>query len=187
MILLAIIGAAHGIKGAVKVKAFTHIPTNILDYGPLQDEKGQKYILKLVRVASPDSLIMTVKGVEDRNQAEALRGIKLYVNRDQLPDPQEEEFYHSDLVGLKAQDLQGNAIGHVKAVSNFGAGDFLELVDSNHHLYTIPFTKEAVPLIQLTKSGIEGHVQVDRRFLLDSTASPKEENKDLEHTEEDMN
>ena len=175
MILLAVIAAAHGIRGAVKVKTFTQNPANILAYGPLRDEKGRDYSLKLVREVSSHSLIMTIEGVDDRNQAEALRGTKLYVERRQLPDLIEEEFYHRDLMGLNVQDLEGQDIGKVCAVSNFGAGDFLEIIDSDHHLYTIPFTRKAVPLIQLPEKGRDGRIQIDRQFLLDSTSRQSEE------------
>lgn len=170
MILLAVIAAAHGIQGAVKVKTFTQSPENILAYGVLRDEKGREYPLKLVRVVLPDSVIATIDGVNDRNQAEALRGTKLYVERDQLPDLIEEEFYHSDLTGLVVQDLEGKSVGQVRAVSNFGAGDFLEIVDAEGHLYTIPFTREAVPVIRLSKNGEDGVIQIDRHFLLYSEA-----------------
>lgn len=175
MILLAIIGAAHGIKGDVKVKTFTADPTNIMAYGPLRDEKGIIYSLKLIKVTAPDTVIVTIKGIADRNQAEALRGIKLYVDREQLPDLPEEEFYHSDLLGMVVEDLEGNEIGHVSAVNNFGAGDFIELIDSHQHLFTIPFTKEAIPHIQVPTAGIEGKMVIDRRFLLDSTASREDD------------
>jgi 16S rRNA processing protein RimM len=174
MILLAVIAAAHGIQGAVKVKTFTQIAANIMNYGPLRDEKGREYTLKLVRVLSENSLIMKVKGVSDRNQAEALRGTKLYVERDQLPDLVDEEFYHSDLIGLNVLDLQGQKIGRVTAVCNFGAGDFLEIMDADHHVYTIPFTRESVPIIRLPQKDKEGSIEIDRQFLLDSKALPDE-------------
>lgn len=177
MILLAVIAAAHGIQGAVKVKTFTQDPANILDYGPLRDKSGREYALKLVRIVSENSLIMTIKGVSNRNQAEALRGTKLYVERAQLPDLVEEEFYHNDLIGLNVQDLQGQEIGRVSAVSNFGAGDFLEIIDAAHHLYTIPFTRVAVPIIQLPQKDRDGGIKVDRQFLLDSTALPTEDDR----------
>lgn len=175
MILLAVIAAAHGIQGAVKVKTFTQSPKNILAYGPLQDEKGRLYPLRFVREVLPDSLIVSIEGVNDRNQAESLRGTQLYVERAQLPDLIEEEFYHSDLMDLPVQDLEGREVGRVRAVSNFGAGDFLEIIDSDHHLYTIPFTREAVPVIQLAGKGLNGSIQIDRRFLLDSAISQTEE------------
>lgn len=177
MILLAIIASAHGIKGAVKVKTFTQNAGNIFSYGPLRDEKGVKFSLTLVREVSPDTLIMTIKGVEDRNQAEALRGTKLYVERSQLPDLPSDEFYHSDLLGLEVQDLEGQTIGSVRALNNFGAGDFLEIVDSAYHIYTIPFTRKAVPIIKLPEKDKDGVIQIDRQFLLDSTTPQSEEDK----------
>jgi 16S rRNA processing protein RimM len=173
MILLAVIGSAHGVRGAVKVKTFTENPRSILSYGALRDETGKEYSLKFLRLAPPDCLIVTIEGVGDRTQAETVRGTKLYVERDQLPDLVEEEFYHSDLVGMPVHDLTGQEVGHVKAISNFGAGDFLEIVDATYHLYTIPFTKIAVPSIQLATKELKGVIQIDRSFLLDSTA-PRE-------------
>lgn len=171
MILMAVIGSAHGIRGAVKVKTFTENPKGILSYGSLHDEKGQEYSLKFLRLAPPDCVIVTIEGIADRTQAEALRGTKLYVERNQLPNLKEEEFYHSDLIGLKVSDLDGQEVGRVRAISNFGAGDFLEIVDSNYHLYTIPFTRVAVPVIRLPTKEFEGDVQIDRSFLLDAATA----------------
>ncbi len=168
MILLAVIGSAHGIQGAVKVKTFTQSPRSILTYGTLRDEKGQEFSLKFLRLAPPDCLIVTIDGVGNRNQAEALRGTKLYVERAQLPDLPEEEFYHTDLIGLVVQDLEGQDIGHLRAINNFGAGDFLEIVGPDYHLYTISFTRVAVPLIRLPTKESAGCIQIDRAFLLDS-------------------
>ncbi|MBX9804739.1 MAG: ribosome maturation factor RimM [Alphaproteobacteria bacterium] len=180
MILLAVIATAHGIRGAVKVKTFTQNPENIFTYGALKDEKGRTYQLKLVRLLSSDSLIASVEGIVDRNQAEALRGTKLYIERLQLPDLVEEEFYHSDLIGLKVLDLEGQDVGYVQAIGNYGAGDYIEILDESHHLFTIPFTREAVPIVRLPKGDEEGGLQVDRRFLLDSTLKNTDESPDQE-------
>lgn len=182
MILLAVIAQAHGIRGDVKVKTFTQDPANIVAYGPLHDEQGREYSLKLIRVSSGDSLIASIKGVSDRNQAEALRGTKLYIERSQLPDLIEEEFYHSDLIGLEVQDLEGQDIGRVSAVSNYGAGDFLEIIDSNYHLYTISFTRQAVPIVQLPGNGRDGIIKVDRQYLLESTL-PESQDDGIEKTD----
>jgi 16S rRNA processing protein RimM len=168
MILLAVIGAAYGIRGAIKVKTFTQTPKSIFAYGSLRDEKGKGYSLKFLRPAPPDCVIATIEGVADRTQAEALLGTKLYVERDQLPDLMEDEFYHSDLIGMKVYDLKGQDLGHLKAISNFGAGDFLEIVDADYHLYTVPFTRAAVPFIRLPTKESEGGIQIDGSFLLDS-------------------
>jgi 16S rRNA processing protein RimM len=166
MILLAVIVSAHGIQGAVKIKTFTHSPENIFAYGALRDEMSREYSLKLLRVVSPGSLIAAVKGVHNRTDAEALRGTKLYVERNQLPGLVEEEFYHSDLIGLRVQDLEGQEIGLVKSVLNFGAGDFLEIIGADSHLYTISFTREAVPHIHLPEKSEAGTIQINRQFLL---------------------
>ena len=171
MILLAVIVSAHGIQGAVKIKTFTQSPENIFAYGALRDEKNQQYPLKFLRVVSPDSVIATIKGVRNRNEAEALRGTKLYVERSQLPDPVEEEFYHSDLIGLMVRDLEGQEVGQLQSIRNFGAGDFLEIIGTDGHFYTISFTREAVPLIQLPKKGEAGVIQVNRQFLLGAELS----------------
>jgi 16S rRNA processing protein RimM len=183
MILLAIIASAHGIQGAVKVKTFTQIPTNIFDYGPLRNEKGQTFSLKLVREVSANSLIMKIDGITDRNQAEALRGTKLFVDRQSLPDLPEEEFYYNDLIGLTVKDLEGDLIGIIDALGNYGAGDFLEISDAEHHVYTIPFTREAVPIVRLPEKGKDGEIRVDRQFLLNSTAPQNEEIKAEEFSE----
>lgn len=174
MILLAVVTSAHGIQGAVKVKTFTEKPESIFSYGQLQDEGGRAYALKLVRRVSEDSLIATIENVRDRSQAEALRGLKLYVERDQLPLPPEEEFYHMDLIGLLVRTLEGDDIGHVRQVNNFGAGDFLEIVSADHHVYTVPFTREAVPVIRLPDKEEGGMIQIDSQFLLDA-ANPQGE------------
>lgn len=171
MILMAVIVAAHGIRGAVKVKCFTEDPVSIMAYGPLHDEQGHVYQLSLLRVSASDHLIAQIVGIGDRNQAEALKGTRLYIERNQLPDLVDEEFYYSDLLGLMVQDLQGEVIGQVCAVNNYGAGDFLEIKDSKHHLYTISFTREAVPVIQLPEKGREGVLKIERKYLLDSTVS----------------
>jgi 16S rRNA processing protein RimM len=178
VILLAVVTSAHGIQGAVKVKTFTEKPEGIFSYGQLQDEGGRAYALKLVRLVSEDSLIATIEDVRDRSQAEALRGLKLYVERDQLPTPLEEEFYHTDLIGLLVQTLEGDDIGHVRQVNNFGAGDFLEIVSADHHVYTVPFTREAVPVIRLPEKGGRGMVQIDSQFFLDAANPQGEEGHD---------
>lgn len=171
MILLAVIVAAHGIQGAVKLKAFCQDPTNIFNYGPLRDEAGKEFKLKLVRVLSEESLIVNVNGIHDRNQAESLRGTKLYIDRHQLPTLVEDEFYHNDLIGLKVQDLEGAMVGHVRAVHNYGAGDFLEIMDDESHIYTVSFTRLAVPVIQMPEKDKEGCITIDRQYLLDSKLS----------------
>jgi 16S rRNA processing protein RimM len=167
MILLAVIGRASGVKGDVKVKTFTQEPENLFKYGALFDEKGHQYTVRLVRVISHDQLVLHIEGVEDRTQAEALNGTKLFVQREQLPVLQGEEFYQNDLIGLPVQDLDGKALGHVTSISNYGAGDFLEIKGLDGHVYTAPLTHEAVPHIHISKDK-DGFVKVDPQFLLGS-------------------
>ena len=149
-ICLGAFAAAHGVKGEVKVKSFTATPADLATYGPLADEKGtRQFTLKLLRETKPGLFVARVDGITDRDQAETLKGIKLYVDRSVLPPPDEEEFYYEDLIGLKAVTEEGAPFGRVKAVLNHGAGDILELtqVPGEKGAKLIPFTKEAVPVI----------------------------------------
>lgn len=166
MILLAVIVSPHGVRGALKVKTFTQDPKGLLAYGGVCDEHGQEYQLQFVRLAPPDCLIVTIKGIENRTQAESLKGTHLYIQRSQLPDLTEEEFYHSDLIGLPVKDQNEEEVGVVKAVGNFGAEDFLEIVTSEGRFCTISFTKEAVPIIQLSQEQTESFIQINLDYLL---------------------
>ncbi len=151
-VLVGVIGAAHGIKGAIRVKSFTHDPKAIADYSLIRGDKdGGGLKLSLIR---PDKggFIAAVDGIADRNAAEGLKGLKLYVMRRDLPKPSEEEFYHHDLIGLKVLDDQGQERGTVKAVENFGAGELLELaleepVKDMGRDILVPFTRALVPEI----------------------------------------
>ena len=128
LILLGRIGAAHGINGEVSVKTFTGAPGAVGSYGPLTDKTGTKaYKVRVVRVSPKGGVIARIEGVADRNAAEALNGTDLYVARAKLPRPAEGEYYHADLIGLKAISPEGVEIGAVVAVENFGAGDLLEI------------------------------------------------------------
>lgn len=149
LICLGEITSAHGIKGAVKLKVFTADPEDILSYGPLLDQSGKVVQLRIVRTVSADSLIAIVQGIGDRTAAETLRGIKLFVPRAQLPETEEDEFYHTDLIGMTVETTEGDVIGQIKSVENHGAGDFLEIMTPDCASLTILFTKEAVPLVNL--------------------------------------
>ena len=121
--LLGEIGRPQGLQGEVRIRSFTAEPGAIADYGPLEDETGTRlFEIESLRV-TPKALTARLKGVESRGQAEALTGTKLYVPRSRLPEREEDEWYHSDLIGIAALDPDGAAIGTVIAVQNFGAGD----------------------------------------------------------------
>jgi 16S rRNA processing protein RimM len=147
-VLLGDIGAAHGLKGEVRLRSFTETPAAIADYGPLEDETGTKKIEIESLRQGPKGLIAKVKGVTTREAAEALTGTKLYVPRDRLPEADKDEYYHSDLIGLTAFDAYEAEIGTVVAVHNFGASDIIEvkLLSGGDNLL-LPFTDATVPEI----------------------------------------
>jgi len=137
------------IKGEVKIKPFTENPKDCLTYGPLMDEKGD-IILTPVRSRPVKKFLAVVcEEVQTREQAEAMKSTKLYIPRSALPAPDEDEFYYSDLIGLKVELLDGTPRGVVKAVHDFGSGDLLEIRTSGEKDWYHPFTKEAVPVVDV--------------------------------------
>lgn len=149
-ILLGSISTAHGIRGEVVLRTYTGDPEAIADYGPLSDEEGKRtFKLKSVR-ATPKGVIARIDGVNDRNAAEALRGVDLYVDRAKLPKPGDKEYYHADLAGLAVRDASGAEIGWIVTVANFGAGDLLEIrfKDVKQTEY-VPFTDACVPEVNV--------------------------------------
>ncbi|MEM5583338.1 ribosome maturation factor RimM [Roseibium sp. AS2] len=156
-VLMARIGAAHGIRGEVRVKPFGSDPLSFADYGTLVTKDGSRsFEVEKVRVQKT-VVITRFKGLTDRNQAEELNGVELYISRDQLPEPEEDEFYYSDLTGLAVIDQGGETLGKIAAVQDFGAGDLLEVRPQRGNTFYIPFTKDFVPEINLA----EGQVRVD--------------------------
>ena len=150
LILLGHISTAQGIRGEVVIKSHTGDPADIGAYGPLFDKSGTKtYDIKVVRVAKK-GVIARVKGVADRTAAEALRGTELYIPRERLPEPDDDELYHADLVGLAAVTAAGDTVGEVVAVQNFGAGDLLEIrLAGQARTEYVPFDAHFVPDIDL--------------------------------------
>jgi 16S rRNA processing protein RimM len=154
---MAVIGAAHGIRGELRVKTFTGDPTALGDYGPLYAKDGRVFEILDIRPAK-DVVVVRFKGVGDRNAAEALTGTELFVDRSALPDDgDDDDFYHADLIGLTVKDDTGAVIGKVVAVQNFGGGDILDLTLGARKGVLIPFTKAAVP--EVSVAG--GYVRVD--------------------------
>lgn len=152
-VLLATIGAAHGIKGEVRVKSFTGDPLALADYGPLQSADGRHFEITDIRPANT-VVIVRFKGVTDRNQAEALNGVDLYADRTALPPEEDGEYFHADLIGLAVRDETGATIGRVKAVQNFGGGDILELSLADRRELLIPFSHAAVPEVDVAGGSI---------------------------------
>lgn len=154
---MAIIGAAHGIKGEVRAKAFTGDPLALADYGPLYAEDGREFTIENIRSAG-NVVVIRFREVADRNAAEALNGIALYVDRAALPaDLDEDEYYHADLVGLLVIDETGDKLGKITALHDFGAGDIIEVSQGGGRTMMVPFTRAAVPEVDIG----EGFVRID--------------------------
>ena len=153
-ILMGRIGAAHGIRGEVRIQSFTEDPIALVDYGPLATSKPGLIIeIETARLAG-NVLVARLKGVADRTAAERLNGVELFVDRGILPPTDDDDdFYHADLIGLEARLTDGAIIGKVTAVPNFGAGDLIEVRNERSgDTYLYPFTKAAVPEIHV-KAG----------------------------------
>ena len=181
---LAVIGAAHGIKGEVRVKTYTGDPLDLGSYGLLYDTSGKSYEILSIR---PSKTVVVVRfaGVDDRNAAEALNGKELYVDHAQLPqDLDEDEFYYTDLIGLAVRDSAGVSYGKVSAVFNFGGGDVLEIKESGKKPVLIPFTLVSVPEILME----EGAILIDplvAGLVDDGSTSADEEGEELDAPETD--
>ena len=149
------IAGAHGVRGDVRIASYTDDPMDIGAYGPVDDEAGERrFVVKAKRMAK-GQVIAALEGVNDRNAAEALRGARLYVPREALPPAGDDEFYFEDLVGLDAVTVDGEPLGAVLAVQDFGAGPILEVGPPRGRSVLIPFTHEIVPLVDLKAGRIE--------------------------------
>lgn len=147
IVCVAVVATAHGVRGALKLRCFTEDPASVAAYGPVVDGKGRRYTLRVIG-STRDGVIVQAPEVTGRDQAELLRGTELFVPRDRLPPPAEDEFYHEDLVGLDVVDRSGASRGRVRAVHNHGAGDVIE-VEAEGDSFLLPFTREAVPEVDL--------------------------------------
>lgn len=157
LILLGRFGAPHGVRGEIRLQSFTGDPLAIGAYGPLTDKSGAKsFTLLSLRPQGKDMLVARVEGVADRTGAERLTGVELYLPRDRLPAPEDEdEFYLTDLVGLRAQTREGVPIGTVVALLNFGAGDILEIAPAQGgETLMFPFTKAVVPVVSVAEGRL---------------------------------
>lgn len=142
------VAGAFGVHGEVRLKSFCTEPEAIFAYSPLTDENGEtEYTLKITRMIR-NGFAARLSGIYDREQADALRGLRLYTYRDRLPALPDDEFYHADLLGLDVLDTGGTSLGKVTAVFNHGAGDLLEVRGpSTDVALLLPFTREIVPTL----------------------------------------
>jgi 16S rRNA processing protein RimM len=152
---VARIGAAHGIRGEVRLWPYTQDPEAVTSYGPLETENGTQVIIEHLR-PDKDHWVARLAGVNDREAAEVLTNLELFVPRERLPPIEEPDtFYHADLVGLVAVTAEGATIGTVAAVHNFGAGDIIEIAPSSGGApLMLSFTEAAVPKVDLQAKRI---------------------------------
>ncbi len=143
-ICIAEVMTAHGIRGLVKLRCHLEDPQELKDYNPLKSEDGKEWTVVLKNRVKTD-WVAEIKGIDDRNDAEKLRGLKFYITRDELPPPEENEFYYEDLIGCRAVTAQGLPAGIVIGVDNFGAGDLLEIQPVAGQSYYLPI---AEPFVQ---------------------------------------
>jgi 16S rRNA processing protein RimM len=148
-VCLGVVTGAQGVEGAVRIKSFTAVPEDVARYGPLTDESGgRRFALRLLGTAK-GVVIARLSGIEDRDQAEALRGLRLHLARSALPQTAAEEYYHADLIGLEVVLSDGTPVGQVHAIHDFGAGDTLELTRPGAPPVMVPFTRAVVPNVEL--------------------------------------
>jgi 16S rRNA processing protein RimM len=170
-ILMGRIGAAHGIKGEVRIQSFTEEPLALATYGPLSTNRPGLEIEIAHARATTNVLVARLKGVTDRTAAERLNGVELYLDRDRLPPPDGDDFYHTDLIGLEARLSDGTVLGQVLAIPNFGASDLLEVRNERTgDTFLYPFTKAVVPEVHVS----EGYLVIE----VPTEAEPGEEEPD---------
>ena len=151
------IAGAHGVQGLIRINSYTEEPMDVAAYGPVTDEDGERMFELEAKRMAKTQVLARIKGVMDRSAAEALRGVRLYVSRDVLPPPADDEFYWEDLVGLVAETVDGKPLGKVLSVQEFGAGEMLEIGKRRGGTTLVPFTRDIVPQIDLQ----EGKLVID--------------------------
>ena len=166
-VLLGVVAAPHGVRGLVRIKSFTEDPMAVAAYGPLSDESGRKEYRVEALSAARGAVLARIEGVADRSAAEALRGLRLYVERQRLPETDEREWYEADLIGLAAVGTDGRDWGKVIAFHDFGAGSMMEVSGGA----MLPFTDAVVPEIDVPG----GKVVVDPPAGLLAGGAAKEE------------
>ncbi len=150
MIQIGIFTGAYGVRGEARLKSFCATPADIAGYGPLRDASGeQSFEIRIVKPVK-HGFAVQVAGISSREQAAALAGTGLFVDRARLPALPDDEYYHADLIGLEVLDTGGRALGRVGAVENHGAGDYLEITGPGLKApLLLPFTRAAVPTVDL--------------------------------------
>src|SRR5260221_1616338 len=153
-ICIARIGAAHGVRGAVKLWTFTEDPLAVKRYGPLSTKDGARQFEVTDAREAKDHLVATLKGIATREEAERLNGLELYIAREKLPATDEDEYYHADLIGLAAVTPVNEPLGRVIAIHNFGAGDIIEIAPPQGATMLLPFTNAVVPFVAIANGRV---------------------------------
>ncbi len=157
MILVGRVAGGFGVRGEVRISAFTEDPLSLKAWRDLKREDGSHAVTLLSARPAKGGIVGRLKEVETKEQADAMRGLKLYVPRAALPEPDEDEFYFTDLVGLSVRDADGTKLGFIKSVQDFGAGDILEIdPGQGRATWYLPFTRENVPDVRIA----DGYVSV---------------------------
>jgi len=154
LILVGRVAGAFGVKGEVRITSYTAEPLALGDYKTLLREVGSTALTLAAARAAKGGIVARAAEVETREQAEALRGLRLYIPRDVLPEPDEDEFYIADLVGMEVRTLEGEGLGRVKSVRDFGAGDLLEVQLAAGESWWLRFTKDAVPEVRMDEGWL---------------------------------
>ncbi|MBU9697108.1 ribosome maturation factor RimM [Rhodobacteraceae bacterium HSP-20] len=150
------IAGSFGVQGEVRLKSFCSDPLAIADYGPLWTEDGSRsFDVRLTRSNVSGGVGVRLSGVATKEQADALKGVQLYADRDRLPSLPDDEFYHADLIGLTVQDTGGAVVGTIRAIYNHGAGDILEIfAPGRKSALLLPFTLANVPTVDLAAGKV---------------------------------
>jgi 16S rRNA processing protein RimM len=175
------IAGAHGIRGWVRITSYTEEPEGVAAYGPVSDEKGERmFELEIMRMAKAQ-VVARIPGVTDRDAAEALRGMRLFVPRAALPRPDPDEFYFDDLTGLAVETTDGTSLGKVVSVQDFGAVPLLEVGKTRGATILVPFTRDVVPIVDLAA----GRIRIDPPAGLLEPVAQEPDNEDREADRED--
>lgn len=154
LIQVARVAGAFGVRGEIRITTFTEDPMALPGYGTLLREDGQPALTLSAARPAKGGLVARAREVATREAAEALRGLRLFITRDSLPPPDEDEFYLADLVGLAVETPQGETLGQVKSVQDFGAGDLLEIQPPAGASWWLPFTRENVPEVKIAEGRL---------------------------------
>lgn len=155
LVCLGAIAGSYGVRGEVRLKSFTAQPEDVVAYGPLQSEDGSQRFTVRLGIPVKNGFAARLSGVTSKEQADGLKGLRLFVERALLPALEDDEYYHADLIGLEVRDTGGTVLGRVRAIHDHGAGDLLEiLAPGSSSTVLLPFTRAAVPTVDLAAGRI---------------------------------